>query len=449
MATRSQQRVIMLGSLAAAAVSLIVISQQLVSAWLGAEDNQVAQNLTMPALNLSPKSKPVSKPKEKKPDQKVVQPKLENKSVPSIIKSAEAAVDVSKKTVEVKPKPESNAGSNPKEKIVAKTPLPVTTIKPETSIKKENTKTKVTAVDKRPERPYEETLPGDVYEPPVVKIPMRKASKVRKARRIKRNSRDKKVRSSQLSALKRSQLPPWRRYAARFPRKKEHKGKPKIVIVIDDMGVDRKRSKKIVALSGPLTLSYLTYAKSLYKQTRKARKAGHEIMLHVAMEPDNMDNDPGPRVLLRDLEPDVIQKRLVLGLSRLHRYVGINNHMGSKFTTDRYGMTIVMKELRRRGLLFLDSRTTSKSVGAVIAHAVGVPYAERNIFLDNVNKLKAVQDRLAELERFARRRGKAIAIGHPRDATIEALSTWLTEVKTRGFLVVPITTIVHVPKIAG
>ena len=174
------------------------------------------------------------------------------------------------------------------------------------------------------------------------------------------------------------------------------------------MGVDRKRSKKIVALPGPLTLSYLTYAKSLYKQTRKARKAGHEIMLH--------------------------------------RYVGINNHMGSKFTTDRYGITIVMKELRRRGLLFLDSRTTNKSVGGVIAHAVGVPYAERNIFLDNANKLKAVQDRLAELERLARRRGKAIAIGHPRDATIEALSTWLDEIKTRGFVIVPITSIVHVPK---
>jgi len=442
MATRSQQRIIMLGALFAAAVSLLVIGQQLISAWLGAEDNYAAQNLAMPALNKIPNQTP-----KQKPVQNNVQSKLKKKSVASIIKSAEAAVDVLNETLEAKPKPKSNSGSKPEHKPAAKTPVP------EASIKKKNTETNVAAIDaaveKEPERPYEETLPSDIYEPPAVKIPTRKISKVRKARRIKRNLRSKKVRSSRLSALKQSQLPPWRRYAARFPRKKEHKGKPKIVIVIDDMGVDRKRSEKIVALPGPLTLSYLTYAKSLYKQTRKARKAGHEIMLHVAMEPANMDNDPGPRVLLRDLEPDVIQKRLVWGLSRLKRYVGINNHMGSKFTTDRYGMTIVMKELRRRGLLFLDSRTASKSVGAVIAHAVGVPYAERNIFLDNVNKLKAVQDRLAELERFARRRGKAIAIGHPRDATIEALSSWLTEVKTRDFVVVPITTIVHVPKIAG
>ncbi|MEQ8192984.1 MAG: divergent polysaccharide deacetylase family protein, partial [Rhodospirillales bacterium] len=126
-----------------------------------------------------------------------------------------------------------------------------------------------------------------------------------------------------------------------------------------------------------------------------------------------------------------------------------NNHMGSKFTEDRYGMTIVMKELRRRGLLFLDSRTTGKSVGAVIAHAVGVPYAERNIFLDNVNNLGEVRDRLAELEGIARRKGEAIAIGHPRDATIEALTAWLKDIKARGFVIVPITAVIHIPKLAG
>lgn len=428
MATRSQQRMIMLGSLTAAAVSLIVIGHQLVSAWLSTEDSQLTQNLAMPA------------PNQKKPPPKVKEPKPIAKSVVSVIKTAEVAVEVPKE--KPKPKTELKPAENVVEKLAEKTAAPE---KPSQKVK---TKIQSSAVEPGPKRPYEEALPGDVYEPPAIKFPTRKP-KVPKARRIKKNSKNKKVRSSRLSALKRSQLPPWLRYAVRFPRKKENKGKPKIVIVIDDMGVDRKRSKRIVALPGPLTLSYLTYAKSLYKQTRKARKAGHEIMLHVAMEPDNMDNDPGPRVLLRDLEPDEIEKRLVWGLSRLHRYVGINNHMGSKFTTDRYGMTVVMKELHRRGLLFLDSRTTSKSVGAVIAHAVGVPYAERNIFLDNVNKLKAVKDRLAELERFARRRGKAIAIGHPRDATIEALSTWLTDVKSRGFLIVPITKIVLVPKIAG
>jgi polysaccharide deacetylase 2 family uncharacterized protein YibQ len=428
---------IMLGSLTAAAVSLIVIGHQLVSAWLSTEDSQLTQILAMPASN----QKTILAPKQKKQPPKVnkLEPKPEpmSKSVASVIKTAEAAVVVPKE----KAKPNLKPTKKVVEKFVEKT---AASEKPSQKVK---AKIQSSAVEPGPKRPYEEILPGDIYEPPAIKNTTRKPQ-VLKARRIKKNSKSKKVRSSQLSALKRSQLPPWRRYAVRFPRKKENKGKPKIVIVIDDMGVDRKRSKRIVALPGPLTLSYLTYAKSLYKQTRKARKAGHEIMLHVAMEPDNMDNDPGPRVLLRDLEPDEIEKRLVWGLSRLHRYVGINNHMGSKFTADRYGMTVVMKELHRRGLLFLDSRTTRKSVGAVIAHAVGVPYAERNIFLDNVNKLKAVKDRLAELERFARRRGKAIAIGHPRDATIEALSTWLTDVKSRGFLIVPITETVLVPKIA-
>lgn len=400
MTTRSQQRVIMLGSLAAGAISLGVIGYLLVAAWLNSSETQVAQSVAMPAPQQKQKIQPI--PKKKKIAQQVKEPEPEIESGPSVIKTAEAAVEAPTEKLKLKTKP--LPATKVEEKVAVNTPAQEK--QPQKKLTKTETK-KIDEIETKPARPYEDTLPGDVYEPPIIKIPKRKP-KVSKARRIKRKSKNKKVRSSRLTALKWSQLPPWRRYAARVPRKKENKGKPKIVIVIDDMEVDRKRSKKIVALPGPLTLSYLTYAKSLYKQTRKARKAGHEIMLH--------------------------------------RYVGINNHMGSKFTTDRYGMTIVMKELRRRGLLFLDSRTTNKSVGGVIAHAVGVPYAERNIFLDNVNKLKAVQDRLAELERLARRRGKAIAIGHPRDATIEALSTWLDEIKTRGFVIVPITSIVHVPK---
>jgi hypothetical protein len=304
--------------------------------------------------------------------------------------------------------------------------------------------------EKHPLRPYEERLPGDIYEPPAIKVPSRKPEPP-KARRIRKDSVNEPVRGNRLDPIARSHLPPWRRFAVVMPQKieQENAGKPKIVIVIDDLGIDVKRTEKIVALPGPLTLSFLTYAKSLHEQTQAARQAGHEIMLHVAMEPADMRNDPGPNVLLRDLEPDELARRLIWGLGRLRHYVGINNHMGSKFTEDRYGMTIMMKELRRRGLLFLDSRTTGKSVGAVVAHAVGVPYAERNIFLDNVNTVSAVKDRLAELERIARRRGRAIAIGHPRDATIEALSAWLEAAKARGFAIVPITAVIQVPKLAG
>jgi uncharacterized protein len=191
-----------------------------------------------------------------------------------------------------------------------------------------------------------------------------------------------------------------------------------------------------------LTLSYLTYALQLDRQTQAARAAGHELMLHVSMEPGNAKLDPGPNVLLSTLPAAELRLRLEWGLSRFQGFVGINNHMGSKFTANTRGMTLVMEMLKARGLLFLDSRTTGATVGPGLARRLGVPLAERNIFLDNENDVTAVNARLADLERLARRKGFAVAIGHPRDATIKALGTWLDQARAKGLVLVPVTAII-------
>ena len=103
------------------------------------------------------------------------------------------------------------------------------------------------------------------------------------------------------------------------------------------------------------------------------------------MEPLNNLLDPGPNVLLTASPPEIILRRLRWGLGRFEGYVGINNHMGSLFTSNIVGMQVVMRELKRRGLLFLDSRTSGKTIGAAIAKEYGVPVTQRNIFLDNIN----------------------------------------------------------------
>lgn len=215
-----------------------------------------------------------------------------------------------------------------------------------------------------------------------------------------------------------------------------------IAVVIDDMGVDQKRSKATIALSGPLTLSFLDYAQNVVAQTQSASAAGHEIMLHMSMEPSNASLDAGPNVLKTSMAPDEVLSRLNRSISRLDKIVGINNHMGSKFTSDAFSVRIVMEELSRRGLLFLDSRTSSKSVGAEIAREIGVPTVQRNVFLDHINDVDAVRASLREVERIARKIGYVVAIGHPRDATLKVLKEWLPEVQTRGFALVPITAIV-------
>lgn len=219
-------------------------------------------------------------------------------------------------------------------------------------------------------------------------------------------------------------------------------GRPMIAIVIDDLGLDRRNADLVVQLPGPLTLSFMTYADDLATQTRAARAAGHELLVHVPMQPLDGELNAGVNVLNSDLPPGMLLRRIDWALSRFDGYVGINNHMGSRFTADTAGMAVLFAELRRRGLLFLDSRTTPATVGAAMAVRYGVPFAGRNIFLDNEISADAVGTQLAKAEADARHRGFAVAIGHPHDGTIAALARWLPTLRLRGFALVPISRIV-------
>jgi polysaccharide deacetylase 2 family uncharacterized protein YibQ len=219
-------------------------------------------------------------------------------------------------------------------------------------------------------------------------------------------------------------------------------GRIPIAIVIDDMGVDRPRSDRAAALPAPLTLAFLPYSRGFETQMAAARARGHEILVHVPMQPIGVE-DPGPEALTVSLDATEIRQRLAAALDRAGPAVGINNHMGSRFTVDREAMRPVLEELQARGLLFLDSRTAGGSVGPLLARALDVPYATRDVFLDNEPSLSAVEARLAELEAVARRQGHGIAIGHPHDGTLAALSAWLPGASARGFALVPVSTIVR------
>ena len=231
--------------------------------------------------------------------------------------------------------------------------------------------------------------------------------------------------------------PLWLRNALVFSKPPE--GAPIIAIVIDDMGVDRKRSQHMWEdVPGPLTLSFMSYANDLPSQTAAARARGHELMLHMSMEPSNPDIDAGPNVLMTSMGDGELKNLVAWGLGRFEGFVGVNNHMGSRFTEDAHAMRVVLEQVRQRGLLFLDSRTSPKSVGSRVARELGMAALDRNVFLDNENDVAKVLMQLNELERLARKRGVAIAIGHPRDATIKVLKTWIPEAQDRGLVIVPL-----------
>ena len=237
-------------------------------------------------------------------------------------------------------------------------------------------------------------------------------------------------------AAARSILPPWRRNAVAVafddPR-------PKIALVIDDLGAMHPHTEHAVALPGPLTLAWFPFAHGLPEQIEAAAARGHESMLHMPMQAHSTSTaQTGPDPLRVDLPPEVNTARLRAAIAAVPDVVGLNNHMGSVATLDPALMDIVAREASDHGMLFLDSVTVPHSVALARAEIAGVPAAARDVFIDNSADPATIAGQLAAIEAFALRHGYAIAIGHPRPHTLTALAEWLPTLAGKGFVLWPI-----------
>ncbi|MGZ9108543.1 MAG: divergent polysaccharide deacetylase family protein [Micavibrio sp.] len=245
-----------------------------------------------------------------------------------------------------------------------------------------------------------------------------------------------------MMTAEKAEIPAWKRHA--IPVSVES-GKPRVVIIIDDMGMDRVHTREAMDLPGPLTFAFLPYAGNLKAQTEMAKAKGHELMVHVPMEPMKGGLNAGPHVLKTGTSPADFLKTLNDDLAAFDGYVGINNHMGSRMTQDRAGMQLLMADLKKRGLLFVDSKTISTSVAEEEAQKAGIPYAGRDVFLDHEETYEAVEGALEDLEKAALKDGLAIAIGHPKAETLKALREWLPTLQAKGIVLVPVSAAVTVP----
>lgn len=214
-------------------------------------------------------------------------------------------------------------------------------------------------------------------------------------------------------------------------------GRPLIAIVIDDMGADIAGSRRAMALPKEVTLSFLPYPDRSPEFSHDAFCAGHEVILHMPMEPKGTA-DPGPMALALEMPKEEIQRRVLWALSRVPDADGMNNHEGSWFTSDHKALIPVMQVLAQKHLFFLDSRTTVYSQGVKLARAAGVPVAGRDVFIDDDGDSAAIARQLGLVESFARRRGLVIAIGHPRPHTLAALEAWIPAVEKQGYVLIPL-----------
>lgn len=216
--------------------------------------------------------------------------------------------------------------------------------------------------------------------------------------------------------------------------------KPVIAIVIDDLGADIAHTKRAIQLRREVALAFLPYPVQTPALAREAGRAGHEVLVHIPMQAEGA-HDPGPMTLAVDLPKDEILRRLDWAFARVPCFVGVNNHEGSRFTADAAALGPVMARVAERHVFFFDSRTTPDSQVVAVARVWGVESAGRDVFLDDVATIDAVDAQLHALEAKARARGVAIAIGHPNEITLDAVAYWAAH--ESGFELVTLKDAIH------
>ena len=227
----------------------------------------------------------------------------------------------------------------------------------------------------------------------------------------------------------------------RRPKEVQDK-RSKLAIIIDDLGYDPRMARGFIQMDLPLSFSVLPSAPFTKRIVKEANKAACELILHLPMEPKNYPSvSPGPGALFLSMNACELRQTLDRDLAEIDQVKGVNNHMGSSFTENAEKMLVILKHLKKRNLFFVDSLTTSRSVGVKLARKIGLPAAGRSVFLDNDLSKEAIRMQIDRLLSIARHSGDVIGIGHPHKETLEVLGEYCPKINSE-FNVVPVSDLV-------
>jgi polysaccharide deacetylase 2 family uncharacterized protein YibQ len=215
-------------------------------------------------------------------------------------------------------------------------------------------------------------------------------------------------------------------------------------IIMDDLGANTATTRQVAKLEVPITMAIIPDLIHARESMNIAAKCDREVMVHLPMEPLGYpEQNPGEMALMLDMSRDEVTSRTLYYLRRLPLAKGCNNHMGSAFTQDAPRMEAVLEQLSARGMFFVDSLTSSKSVGAQIARNLGVTNARRDVFLDNERDVEKITQQLVKLLRIAEKNGTSLGICHPYPETITALNNCAALAAEYGVDIVPVSKLVR------
>ncbi len=207
-------------------------------------------------------------------------------------------------------------------------------------------------------------------------------------------------------------------------------GKPRLALLIDDMGNRQKLGQQLIELDLNLSFAILPFTPHAHSLMEMAHARKRDILLHLPMEATLPKWDPGPGALSTSMSARSIKAQVRKNLEDIPHAVGVNNHMGSKFTSNKEAMRAALAPLKARNLFFLDSITIASSVAHKEAREMKIKTGRRDVFIDNEPDGAKIKAQLVHLVKIAKKHGSAIGIAHPYPATIATLekeAAWLTE----------------------
>ena len=208
-----------------------------------------------------------------------------------------------------------------------------------------------------------------------------------------------------------------------------------IVLVIDDFGYRNDNiSDGFLNLSIPITCAIIPGHTASKKFAEKAVSYGKEVIIHMPMESENYSPGEDEYKLLTSMTSELLENKLIQAFESLPEAIGMNNHQGSKATSDSKTMTVLASVLKDRGKYFIDSRTSSLTIGEKTMISFGVPTARRNIFLDNNNDLDKIEEQMNKLANSAKKNGVAVGLGHARKNTLSVLEKVVPDLLDKGFV---------------
>lgn len=226
--------------------------------------------------------------------------------------------------------------------------------------------------------------------------------------------------------------------------------KKQIAIIIDDIGHDLETVTALLKINADITFSILPFLTHSREAAEIIRRSKKEILLHLPMEPVSYPADkPGEGALFTDMNDKELLHQLDKNIDSVPYVVGVNNHMGSKFMIDKEKLVLIFGRLKKKNLFFIDSRTDVNSQAVAASKVVGLPLAERKIFIDNNKNYKETYNNLMSAANYNGDFAPLILIGHPYPETIRALKDAVKELQKKGIIIVPVSQMIKTKQSAG